>query len=67
MNAIEQKLQSVVNDIAHTRLAGLPMCNSAMRGTKVKLEAAHPVWRAGAGKIAPVAQFYGGSFLEMQI
>lgn len=31
MNAIEQKLETVFTDIANTRMAGLPICNSAMR------------------------------------
>jgi len=31
MNAIEQKLESVFSDIARTRMAGLPICNSAIR------------------------------------
>lgn len=31
MNAIEQKLESVFSDIAQTRMAGLPICNPAMR------------------------------------
>lgn len=31
MNAIEQKLETVFTDIANTRMAGLPICNEAMR------------------------------------
>ncbi|MBI5890179.1 MAG: [NiFe]-hydrogenase assembly chaperone HybE [Nitrosomonadales bacterium] len=31
MNAVEQKLEAVFNDIAATRMAGLPICNSALR------------------------------------
>jgi len=31
MNAVEQKLEAVFNDIAETRMAGLPICNPAVR------------------------------------
>lgn len=31
MNAVEQKLEAVFRDIAETRMAGLPICNSALR------------------------------------
>ena len=31
MNAVEQKLEAVFNDIAATRMAGLPICNPAVR------------------------------------
>lgn len=31
MNAIEQRLEAVFTDIANTRMAGLPICNGAMR------------------------------------
>ena len=31
MNEIEQKLEAVFTDIANTRMAGLPICNEALR------------------------------------
>lgn len=31
MNAVEQKLEAVFTDIAETRMAGLPICNAALR------------------------------------
>ena len=31
MNAVEEKLEAVFNDIANTRMAGLPICNPAVR------------------------------------
>jgi [NiFe] hydrogenase assembly HybE family chaperone len=31
MNAVEQKLEAVFKNIANTRMAGLPICNEAMR------------------------------------
>ncbi len=31
MNEVEQKLEAVFNDIANTRMAGLPICNEAMQ------------------------------------
>jgi [NiFe] hydrogenase assembly HybE family chaperone len=31
MNAVEQKLEAVFRDIAETRMAGLPICNTALR------------------------------------
>jgi len=31
MKAVEQKLEAVFNDIAQTRMAGLPICNPAVR------------------------------------
>jgi [NiFe] hydrogenase assembly HybE family chaperone len=31
MNAAEQKLEAVFRDIAETRMAGLPICNTALR------------------------------------
>lgn len=31
MNAVEQKLEAVFKDIAETRMAGLPICNDALR------------------------------------
>lgn len=31
MNAVEQKLEAVFTDIAETRMAGLPICNTALR------------------------------------
>ncbi|MBI4808588.1 MAG: [NiFe]-hydrogenase assembly chaperone HybE [Nitrosomonadales bacterium] len=31
MNVVEQKLEAVFRDIAETRMAGLPICNSALR------------------------------------
>ncbi|MGC2166942.1 MAG: [NiFe]-hydrogenase assembly chaperone HybE, partial [Gallionella sp.] len=31
MNSAEQRLQAVFSDIAATRMAGLPICNAALR------------------------------------
>ncbi len=31
MNAVEEKLEAVFNDIANARMAGLPICNPAVR------------------------------------
>lgn len=44
MNAIEQKLESVFSDIARTRMAGLPICNSAIRVQAVGFRAWQEHW-----------------------
>jgi hypothetical protein len=31
MSAVDARLEAVFNDIARTRMAGLPICNSAVR------------------------------------
>lgn len=44
MNAIEQKLETVFTGIANTRMAGLPICNEAMRVQAVGFRAWQEHW-----------------------
>lgn len=44
MNAVEKKLEAVFNDIAATRMAGLPICNPALRVQAVGFRAWQEHW-----------------------
>jgi [NiFe] hydrogenase assembly HybE family chaperone len=44
MNEIEHKLETVFTDIANTRMAGLPICNEAMRVQAVGFRAWNEHW-----------------------